>query len=180
MGKDGIPMNMKEHILAALREKLDQWEDLLDGLNEAQINAPLLPSNWTIKHVVAHLWVWQQRSIAWVEAARLDREPVFPRWSGAPDPDTESGVEQTNAWVYETYKEFPWPQIHQSWQDGFQRFLELAGEISERDLLDSGRYAWLAGSSLANILLSSYDHHQEHLEKLQAWLAEHTRTDITR
>jgi len=29
------------------------------------------------------------------------------------------------------------------------------------------------GYSLAFILVASYDHHQEHLEKLLAWLTEH-------
>ncbi len=36
-----------------------------------------------------------------------------------------------------------------------------------------GRYPWLRGYSLAFILVASYDHHQEHIEKLLAWLGEH-------
>lgn len=32
-------MNMKEHILAALREQFDRWELLLMSLSEEQINA---------------------------------------------------------------------------------------------------------------------------------------------
>ena len=55
---------MQDHILAALRELFDNWESLLASLSEAQITTPLLPSPWSTKDVVAHLWAWQQRSIA--------------------------------------------------------------------------------------------------------------------
>jgi hypothetical protein len=36
-------MNMKEHILAALREQFQSWEQLLATMNDEQINRPLLP-----------------------------------------------------------------------------------------------------------------------------------------
>ena len=42
--------------------------------------------------------------------------------------------------------------------------------LAEPTLLDASRYAWLNGYSLADVLLGSYDHHQEHLEKLLARL----------
>jgi hypothetical protein len=75
--------------------------------------------------------------------------------------------------VYESYRDQPWSTIHQQWRAGFLRFLEGAAAIAEKDLLDSERYPWLKGYPLAIILLASYDHHHEHLEKLIAWLKEH-------
>jgi hypothetical protein len=38
--------------------------------------------------------------------------------------------------------------------------------------LDGDRYAWMHGYSLAAVLLSSYAHHQEHLNFLTLWLQE--------
>jgi hypothetical protein len=38
-------------------------------------------------------------------------------------------------------------------------------------MLDGDKYAWLNGYSPAFILVASYDHHQEHLERLMGWLA---------
>jgi len=61
----------------------------------------------------------------------------------------------------------------QNWKDGFLRFIELGNEISEKDLLDGDRYLWRKEYSLAFILVASYDHHQEHIEKLIDWLREH-------
>jgi hypothetical protein len=158
-------MDMKHHILAALREEFDRWEELLAGMSEAQIINPRLPSDRSIKDDIAHLWAWQQRTIARVEAARLNREPEFPAWPAALDPETDN-VDDINAWIYETHREQPWLTIHRQWSEGFLRLLEEAEAITERDLLDSGRYPWLNGQPLAFVLLATYDHHHEHLETL--------------
>jgi hypothetical protein len=166
-------MNMKGHILTALREQLDRWEVLLASLSDGQIISPLLPSNWSVKDVIAHLRAWQQRSIARSEAALSNREPEFPKWHPELPEDWEDDPDQTNAWIYETYRKQPWAEVHQNWREGFLRFLESGEGISEKDLLDAGRYPWLEGLPLAVILLASYDHHQEHLEKLLGWLQEH-------
>ena len=64
-------------------------------------------------------------------------------------------------------------EINQHWRTGFLQFLELGEKISERDLLDGSRYLWLKGYNLAYTLVASYDHHQEQLEKLLAWLGAH-------
>jgi hypothetical protein len=169
-------MNMKEHIRAALREQYDTWEEFLAGLSQDQILTTLTPSNWTIKDVLVHLWAWQQRSIARFDAALSGKDPEFPNWPTGPDPDAEGVTDRTNDWIYGTYREQPWPQTVQNWREGFLHFLELSAGVSERDLLDGSRYSWMGGYPLANSLLASYDHHQEHFEKLIEWMQEHGKS----
>ena len=65
-----------------------------------------------------------------------------------------------------------WTQIYTQWRTAFSHFLELGAALPEPALLDASRYAWLNGYSLADVLLGSYDHHQEHLEKLLARLGQ--------
>jgi hypothetical protein len=165
-------MSMKEHILTALKEQFHSWEELLASMSPEQISAPLVPSPWCPKDVIAHLRAWQQRSLARLEAARFNRVPEFPQWLAGVDPDAEGRTEATNAWIYETYREQPWEEVYRNWRAGFLRLLELGQEFPEKDLLDAGKYSWLGGYPLAFILLATYDHHQEHLEKLRAWLEE--------
>ena len=171
-------MNDKQGILIALREEFNRWETLLASLSEAQITAPQLPSHLSIKDVIAHLRAWQQRSIARLEAALLNREPEFPKWLPELDPDSEDNTDQINAWIYETYREQPWSKVHQNWGEGFLRFLELGEGIPEKDLLDAGRYAWLGGYPLSFILVASYEHHQGHLEAMLARLRQHRNINI--
>lgn len=163
-------MSMKQHILLALREQYDSWDELLTSLTEAQATSPLPASTWCVKDVVSHLWAWQQRTTARVEAAAYNREPQFPRWPEDLEPDSEGSTNQVNTWIFETYRDQPWAESYRHWSEGFQHILQIAVQISERDLLDSDRYPWLKGAPLALILLATYDHHQEHYEKLQGAL----------
>ncbi len=167
----------KQQILATLREEFNRWEELLSGMREEQVTAPRLPDNMSIKDVVAHLYAWQQVSIARLEAALLNREPVFPAAPEGLDLDTENDVDRINAWTYETYRDQPWSHVYQAWRAGFLRFMELAEAIPEPDLLEAGRYPWMRGYALADSLHGSYEHHYEHrnddhLEPLLAWIRE--------
>lgn len=167
-------MNMKDHILAALREQFERWEGLLANLSEEQIVAPEFDFNWSVKDVIAHLWAWQQISIARVEGGLHDREPNYPKWIVELIENWEESADQVNAVTFERNHAKTWSEVYDNWQTGFLRLLELSREISERDLLDGDRYVWLKGYSLAFILVASYDHHQEHYEKLTDWLKEHS------
>jgi hypothetical protein len=70
-------MTMKDHILAALREQFERWEELLASLSDEQIMAPQFDDNWSIKDVITHLWGWQQIFMSQMTAAILNREPEF-------------------------------------------------------------------------------------------------------
>jgi hypothetical protein len=165
-------MSMKEHILMALREQFDDWEKLLAKLGEEQITTPNFEDDWSVQDFVNHLWGWQQISVARMHAGVLDLEPEFPGWL-MEFPEWDEDANQTNAWIYKNFHGVPWADAHEQWSQGYLRLIELGGRIAEKDLLDGGRYEWLKGYSLAFILLASYEHHQEHLEKLTTWLQQH-------
>lgn len=166
-------MNMKHHILAALREQFETWDALLANLGEAEIITPHFDLDWSLKDVIAHLWAWQQISLARMEAGLRTTNPVYPAWILSLGETWEEDSDQVNALTYRTSHDKPWPEIYRNWKEGFLRFLEMGAQISERDLLDGDRYSWLKGYSLAFILVASYEHHQEHLEKLTNWLRDH-------
>ena len=170
-------MYMKTHMLIALREEFDHWERTITSLSEAEITAIPQPGELSLKDEIAHLWAWQQRSIARMEAGLNGGEPKMPQWwldatvtrADANVPH-EKITDQVNAQIYEAYHNHPWAEIYTQWRADFLHFLELATEIPEATLLDASRYDWLSGYSLADVLLGSYEHHQEHLEKLLARL----------
>ena len=163
-------MNMKDHILAALQEQFKSWEELLASLSEEQVTTPNFDLGWSIKDVMAHLWGWQQISIGRMDGGLQDREPQFPAWVNELGKVWEEDANQTNARIYEINHEKPWSEIHQNWRVGFLQFLESGNQLTEKNLLDGDKYPWLGGYSLAFILVASYEHHQEHLEKLINWL----------
>ena len=133
-------MNMKEHILAALREQFECWEELLSTMSEEQITTPLPPSVLSINDEIAHLWAWQRRSFAWLEAARFYSEPVFPQWLTDVDPDASGNTDMVKAWIFDAYHHQPWSLVHQNWRDAYLHLLEFGEGISEMDLMDSDKY----------------------------------------
>jgi hypothetical protein len=164
-------MNDKQRVLTMLREEFKSWEQLLASLSEEQITAPQLPDNWSIKDVIAHLRAWQQRSIARLEAALLNREPEYPTWPAQFDPEAEGQPHDLNDWLYARDRDQPCSSVHRNWREGFLRFLDLGQAIPEKDLLDAGRYTWLEGYALFAVLQASYEHHREHAEYLEPVLA---------
>jgi len=172
-------MYMKTHMLAALREEFDQWENVLASLTETQITTPPKPGELSLKDEIAHLWAWQQRSIARLAAGLNGAEPQMPAWwpdATVTRPDATDAHEITtnrvNALIYETFQDRAWADVYGQWRTAFLHFLDLGEQIPEPALLDASRYGWLNGYSLADVLLGSYDHHQEHLEKLLARMAQ--------
>jgi membrane protease YdiL (CAAX protease family) len=163
-------MDDKQQILRSLEEEFNHWESLLAALSDEQITGPRLPGGWSIKDVMAHLWAWQQRTIARLEAAAHHKEPEFPVWPAEFDPEAEGQPHQLNAWIHATYKDKPWPEVYAGWREGFLHFRELAHEIPERDLLKPGRYSWLGGNPLSLVIRASYEHHVEHRGWLTDWL----------
>jgi len=161
--------NDKQTVLRLAKHVYQGWQDRLSSLSSAQIHASLLPTRWTTKDVVAHLWSWQQRSIARLEAGQAGRKPQFPAWPAGLDPNAHD-VQRLNDWLYEQNRLRPWQQVHADWQAGFQRLLALGEAIPQPDLETPGRYAWLPGHSLAYIIFASCDHHQEHLGELNEGL----------
>jgi hypothetical protein len=163
-------MYNKAEILAMLQDEFNRWEKLLNGLSVQQITAANFLSDWSIKDTLAHLMAWQKRSIARLEAAQLKKEPIYPKWPAGPADETDD-TERINAWIYQTYRDHPWPSVHRAWRTGFLRFLELVKAIPEIDLLEPGKYAWLDGQPLSEVLIGSYEHHHfDHLEPLLALL----------
>ena len=167
-------MPTKTQLITLLREEFNRWEELTGGLSLEQVDVPLTPSTFSIKDTLAHLMAWQQRSIARLEAAVHNSTPQFPQWSADIDPNSDEDLERVNAWIYSTYHNQSWPDVYRAWRSGYLHFLELGEAIPEADLLDTKKYPWLEGYSLAQILQASYEHHHiEHLDQLQHWLQQH-------
>ena len=163
----------KQQVIADLDRIYRRWQALVAGLSDAQKAAHLEPSFWTVKDVIAHLWFWQQASVARMEAALKDTQPAFPDWWEKFGPDPEEDVDRTNAWNYAQNRDKAWSQVYANWNNQFQRYMSLVKLVIEQDLLGVGRFAWMGKYRLVDSTLGSYGHHQEHYDSLVTWLKEH-------
>jgi len=163
-------MKDKPQLIEELKNEFNRWEELLTSLDEEQILTILLPSRLSIKDLIAHLYAWQQVSIAQLEAALQNIEPGQPKWLAGRGPESDTDREFYNERIYLSFRDQPWALVHETWKTGFLHFLELAEAIPETELLETGKFRWLRETALSDVLLSSSDHHHEHLELVLGWL----------
>ena len=166
-------MDNKQQTLDSLADIFNRWQLLLASLSDEQIHNPLAPSSWTVKDIMAHLWSWQQASVARAEAALQGTQPAYPAWWAQRLPDPEEEVNGTNALLYSLSKDKTWQQVYSDWKMQFMHYLELVGRIPEKDFLQAGRYAWMGEYALADSADGSLGHHQEHYDTLVAWFQAH-------
>src|SRR5262245_64633297 len=161
-------MNTKTQVLSMLRDAFNRWEETLSGMTDDQITSPRAPGELPVKDEIAHLWAWQQVSIARAEAAAHNKVMVYPDWVKELDfdPDGEGDVDPINAFIYEANKDRPWPSIHADWKGQFSTYLGVLEQIPEDNLVQVGRYPWMGEYPLIESLEGSYEHHQEHLEQV--------------
>jgi hypothetical protein len=163
----------KQRIISALDQVFHRWQELIASLSQEQIEQPLIPSQCTLKDVMAHLWAWQQGSVARAQAALKDVYPDYPDWWKACGPDPNEDVDRTNVYIFAANKDKDWENVLKNWKEQFTHYLELLRQIPEADLMQRGRYAWMGTYALADSANGSLDHHLEHYEDLSAWLKEH-------
>ncbi len=166
-------MENKQEIMTRLQKVFNSWQELIASLGPQEISTPLSPSTWTVKDVVAHLWAWQQATVARDEAALLRIDPDYPNWWRVMGPDPDEDVDRTNDYLYKLNQDKPWPRVYTDWKAQFSRYLELASQLPEKDLLEPGKYPWMGSYALMASTMGTLDHHEEHLETLLAWLKEH-------
>lgn len=170
----------RQQLNRKLKEEFDRWEALLSSLSEEQVSARVMPSDLSIKDVVAHLMAWQQRTIARLESALHNREPVLPPWPAPADPNADYDLEEVNAWIHRKYEDEPWPSVYRQWRGGYRKFMELSAAIPDEDMQAVGKFPWLAQWPVMAYIESSYEHHHdEHRRPLEEWLREH-RSELDR
>jgi hypothetical protein len=166
--------NTKATLLRKLEVEQNRWETWLAEFEEAQLVAPVLPDQRSIKDVIAHLTAWQRQTVDRLEAALKDETPPPPEWPQ--DLDEDDDTDRINEWIFQTYRSLPLAEVLQKWRQGFRQVLDLGASLSEEALAEPGRYPWLGGAPLSKVLTGSYEHHHdEHLLPLQEWLAEHDK-----
>jgi hypothetical protein len=167
-----MKMNDKEVLIKGLMDEFTEWEELLAQLDEDQICTPLAPSLLSVKDEVAHLFTWQQYSIARAKAVLSAKDPEIPEWPEDLDPDADD-VDQLNAWIFETHRKETWLLVYQNWKAGFQHFQEISMAIPEYEMMKFELFPWMKGFSFSEVITGACEHHQEHRELLQDRLQKH-------
>jgi len=170
MSEQPLDRLTKAELLSGIHSEYALLEETLAGLSESQMVQPGVEGGWSVKDIIAHIAVWQQRMVGWVTEALQGEIPK-----------TEESVEQMHQWNQESYlanQDKLLDEVLADFRHWHQEALTLTEATSEEELCDPNRYVWLKGRPLwAMIVGDTRDHYQEHRQNVAAWL-ENQRSSV--
>jgi hypothetical protein len=154
-------MNVAE-LTALIRETSTRMERLVAQLSVAEINQPGAVGVWSVKDVLAHIAYWERYTVPIVQAAARGETP---------DLVADDATERSNASVVAQYYQRSLAAVIADWQQAREDLLEEIEDLKDEDLNDPNRFPWSEGRSLLDrIAGNSFDHEQEHIEQIRAWM----------
>jgi Protein of unknown function (DUF1706) len=152
----------KMTLLEDIRRAHAALEAAAGRLDEAAFMAEVPDMDgWTCKDVLAHVSWWSEHSAGVVEALLAGRDP-YPR-DGAP-----FDIDAHNARVLAESRGRSLDDVRRAEADAYRRVVAAVETAGEVDLLEPGRFAWLAGEPLARtVAADTSEHYVEHLPHLE-------------
>lgn len=149
------------HILTS-RQAL---EKSLQGLTSDQMALPGVSGDWSVKDILAHITVWEQRMVAWLQAALAGEAPVLPA--------SDQEADLWNAQTYQENRDRPLEDIRAESGASYHQALEAVTAAPEIDLADAHRFPWRSGSPLWwMVAANTWWHYDEHAEAIRHWREE--------
>ena len=155
----------KADLVVVISTERARFENILDGLSEAQMTLPGVEGFWSIKDILAHIAAWERLAYDRVHAAVSGEALKFPLIKGDDD------VNAFNADVYKRNKSQPLVKIISEFHESHQEFSALIESLDEEFLSKPLPFDW-AGKLTAQVVISAntHWHYLEHIESINRWL----------
>jgi hypothetical protein len=154
-------MNVAE-LTTLIRATSTRLELLIAQLSVAEINQPGAVGVWSVKDVLAHIAFWECYAVNTLRAVARGETP---------DLVADDETERNNASVVAQYYQRSLAAVISDWQQAREDLLEAIEDLEDADLNDPDRFPWSEGRSLLDrIAGNSFDHEQEHIEQIRAWM----------
>jgi hypothetical protein len=161
----------KSRLLEQIDRERAFWEQLLAEIGTERMLEPGATGDWTFKDVVAHLNGWRTVTLARLHAAQQGQAPAAPPWPADFDENDEDDVDRINEWIYQSNRDRSLQAVIDEYSDSFQHMRAAVTALSDQELTERGRFPWLEGHALGDVITSTFGHlHEEHEPVLRAWL----------
>jgi uncharacterized damage-inducible protein DinB len=144
--------------------------EVIAPLSDEQLQAPVLDGGWSVKDVLAHLAIWDQRLLHAI--APEGPPPVYRRTqpSIADIPFDDQWLETVNTRIYTLNRTRDLASVRAELAATQQRLLAAVGRLTVHDVYDPDGLSDGLGEPFAPMLLGAFEHYEEHAEALE----EHT------
>ncbi len=148
----------KSELLANIRRERATLDALVASLSEAEMIAPELDAGWSVKDVLAHISVWEERCASWLETVARGETPERPE---------VQDVDDENARDYAAAKDAALAAMLAQSRESHAALLRSVEALAEGDLADERRFGWPTWKMVSS---NSDEHYREHIEQIEAWL----------
>jgi len=162
----------KDQLLERIEREHATFAGSFAHLSDAQMTQPGVENEWSVKDILAHISFWHQR-LSYLLDCALRGEP-FARLRNEGE-DGEAAIDRVNAENEAANKHRPLAEVRAEYVQAYDQALTNVARLTDDDLgADSRLSAFLGGSLLELIAGDTYEHYQEHLPAIQAWVERNT------
>jgi len=156
----------KADLLARLDVMVKSWKEIVSTIPETARESS--DADRPIVDLLSHLFGWRVLTVDRLEAAVSNSgSPDFP-WPEGMSEETNEGTDEINEYFCQTYRSQSRAELISATNDQFYRIYAALDAISEADLLTPGRYDWLSGYPLSEVLDGVIEHfHVDHEAELR-------------
>ena len=156
----------RSRLLDEIQIEHRRLEKTLVMVSETQMLIPGVIDEWTVKDILAHITVWEQRMVRWLEEAVRGGVPQM-----LPDGMTWDDLDEWNEQTYQKHANRPLEDVLTEFELSYPQALKTAQEVPEQDLMDPDRCDWREGDPLwVMVAANTFWHYTEHEESIRAWL----------
>jgi len=158
----------KTTFLNTLESEHARWEALLGQIKAEWMTQPDVPGYMSIKDLIAHITWYEREMVNLIETRVLAGSEL---WNLPTD--------EQNLAIYEENRERPLADVLADAQQVYEQLVNAVETLSDEDLNDPTRFRdmfadWIPWKLIAE---NSYEHYEQHIPDLQAWLTEQTSKD---
>jgi hypothetical protein len=158
-------------IVARIASGHQRLHDAIAPLSDEQLQAPVLDGGWSVKDVMAHLAIWDQRLLHAIEPEGGPQVYRRAQPSLADIPFDDGWLERVNARIYTLNRDRDPASVRTELNATQARLLATVSGLSMHDVYDPDGLSDGLGEPFAPMLLGAYEHYEEHAEALEehAW-----------
>lgn len=151
----------KARLLEEIRMERERLEAVLAGMDEEQMLLPGVNGRWSVKDILAHIVVWEERMIRW-----LGETPQM-----LPPGMTWDDIDQMNEQTYLEHRDWPLAEVLSAFRASYPQAVRAVEAVPEADLIEAGRFAWFGSDPLWHLVAANTSwHYAQHAKAIRAWL----------